>query len=266
MRSFCLTVDVDRDVNIPLPGTCQAGSFDRGSGTSPRYSSSAKGIEILTDILDEMGVKATYFAEGRTLLNIGAQSLIGREVGIHGFDHEDLTADFPVGGKKEILTRSYDTIQDMLGVRPRCSRMPYMRMSPEVPKILRDIGIRYDSSEYMTIKEQMMPYELDEITEVPVPVGKDSKGRKIVGYLWPMHEGKRTPSDYVNMASGIEEGIFLLATHSWHMTERIEGGYLSEKAIESNKEDLRLVVGQILDYGFRAETIPEAAENFSRAN
>lgn len=266
MRSFCLTVDVDRDVNIPVPGTGQAGSFDRGSGTSPRYSSSAKGIQVLTDMLDEMGVKATYFAEGRTLLNIGAGSLVGREVGIHGFDHEDLTADFPAGGKKEVLVRSCDTIQDMLGVRPKCSRMPYMKMSPEVPKILRDIGIRYDSSEYRAIEKQMVPHHLDGIIEVPVPVGKDSKGRKIVGYLWPMHEGKRAPSDYVKMASVIEEGIFVLATHSWHMTERIEGGYMSKEVAENNKENVRQVVDQILDNGFKAETIPEAAENFSRVN
>lgn len=265
MRSFCLTVDVDRDVNIPISGMSQAGSTDRGSGTSPRYSSSAQGLDILTNMLDEMGVKATYFAEGRTLMNIGAQSLTGREVGIHGFDHEDFTETFPPGGKKEILVKSRDTITDVLGVRPRCSRMPYMKMSPEVPNILREIGIKYDSSNYKILEDRMAPYEIDGLIEVPVPVSLDKKGNKIVGYLWPMHEGKRVPSDYIEMASLVKNGIFVLATHSWHMTECIESGRMSKEAIEKNKENVRQVISQILDNGFKAETIPEAVENFSRA-
>ena len=259
-------MDVDRDVNIPVPGMSRAGSVDRGSGTSPRYSSSAEGLKILTDMLDEMGVKATYFAEGRTLINMGAQSLIGREVGIHGFDHEDLTGSFPPGGKKDILVKTCETIEDLLGVRPRCSRMPYMKMSPEVPGILRDIGIKYDSSEYRPIEKQMMPYELNGIIEVPVPVGVDGKGNRIVGYLWPMHEGKRIPSDYAAMASGIDDGIFVIATHSWHMAECIGSGCISKEAAESNKENVRQVINQILDNGYKAETIPEAVENFSHVN
>lgn len=266
MRSFCLTVDVDRDVNIPVPGMIQAGSVNRGSGTSPRYSSSAEGLKILTEMLDEMGVKATYFAEGRTLINIGAQSLIGREVGIHGFDHEDLTGTFSPGGKKDILVKACGTIEDILGVSPRCSRMPYMKMSSEVPSILRDLGIKYDSSKYQTLEKQMIPYELDGIIEVPVPLGADNRGKKIAGYLWPMHEGKRIPSEYVDMASSIENGIFVLATHSWHMSEFIEGGRMSKEDVESNKKNVRQVISQILDNGFKAETIPEAVGNFSIVN
>lgn len=266
MPSFCLTVDVDRDVNIPIPGMSRAGSVDRGSGTSPRYSSSSKGLEILTNMLDEMGVKATYFAEARTLMNIGNQSLIGREVGIHGFDHEDLTEFFPPGGKKEILIRSCETLEDILGVRPRCSRMPYMKMSPEVPQILGEIGIKYDSSNYRTLEENMVPFDMEGLIEVPVPVGVDNKGKKIVGYLWPMHEGKRIPSDYVEMASIVKNGIFVLSTHSWHMTESIKNGQLSKENVERNMENLRQIISQILNDGFKAETIPEAVENFSRAN
>lgn len=102
-RSLCFTVDVDRDVNIPIKGMNKAGSMDRGSGKTPRYDSSAEGLRILTELLDEMGVKATYFAEGRTLMNIGAQALFGREVGIHGLDHEDMTGTFPSGGRRTYL-------------------------------------------------------------------------------------------------------------------------------------------------------------------
>lgn len=264
-RSLCFTVDVDRDVNIPVKGMSQAGSMDRGAGENPRYGSSAEGLRILTDLLDEMGVRATYFAEGRTLMNIGAQALVGREVGIHGLDHEDMTGTFPPGGREDILMQSRDIVEDMLGVSPRCSRMPYMKMSSEVPGILSKLGIEYDSSEYRPIGKRMMPYNLGGITEIPVPTGTDSQGNRIAGYLWPMHEGKRKPSEYAEMADIIEEGIFVLATHSWHMAECIDGGCMSKETTGSNLDNVRQAIGGILDCGFKAETLPEAAQRFTCA-
>ncbi len=265
-RSLCFTVDVDRDVNIPLPGTLEAGSVDRGMGTAPRYSSSAEGLKILTDLLDEMGVNATYFVEGRTLLNIGGGMLAGREVGIHGMDHEDFTGIFPPGEKERIINESCENLEDMLGIRPVCSRMPYMKIPPDVPEILKRAGIKYDSSEYQPLNERMIPYSLSGLTEIPVPRGIDAGGKKIFGYLWPMHEGKRKPSDYAYMASKMEEGIFVLATHAWHMTERIEGGVMSEDSISANSENLRKTIEHFIDLGYETETIPQASHRFARTS
>ena len=262
MRSFCFTVDVDRDANIPVPGMSQAGSYNRGLGTAPRFRSSGEGIGTLTGILDEMGVRATYFAEARTLSKIGAQHLEGREVGIHGFDHEDFTGTFPTGGKKELLKRACEAVEDLTGKRPRCSRMPYMKISEDIPPILSEIGIRYDSSQYQDMDKEVMPYVLGGVVEVPVPVTRDALEKKIVGYLWPMHEGKRPPGDYVRMASRMENGIFTLATHSWHMSERIDGGYVTKQDAKANENNLREVIAGILDMGFKAETLPDAAERF----
>ncbi len=262
MRSFCFTVDVDRDANIPVPGMSQAGSYNRGLGTAPRFRSSGEGIGTLTGILDEMGVRATYFAEARTLSNIGAQHLAGREVGIHGFDHEDFTGTFPPGGKMELLKRACEAVEDLTGKRPRCSRMPYMKISEDIPPILSEIGIRYDSSQYQEMGKEIIPYVLGEVIEVPVPVTRDASDKKIFGYLWPMHEGKRPPGDYVNMASRMENGIFILATHSWHMSERIDGGYVTKQEAKANEKNLREVITGILDMGFKAETLPDATGRF----
>jgi peptidoglycan/xylan/chitin deacetylase (PgdA/CDA1 family) len=262
MRSFCFTVDVDRDANIPVPGMSQAGSYNRGLGTAPRFRSSGEGIGALTEILDEMGVKATYFAEARTLSNIGAHHLVGREVGIHGFDHEDFTGTFPPGGKKEVLNRACEAVEDLTGKRPRCSRMPYMKISEDVPPILAEIGIRYDSSTYRDMEKEILPYGLAGVVEFPVPVANDASGKKIVGYLWPMHEGKRPPGDYIEMASRMENGTFILATHSWHMSERIDGGYVSKQDAKANENNVREAIAGILDLGYEAETLPDAAERF----
>jgi len=264
-KSLCLTVDVDRDVNISIPGKIEAGSTDRGLGTSPRYASSAEGLKTLTDLLDEMGIEATYFAEGRTLINIGGELLAGREVGIHGMDHEDFTADIPVEEKEKILNESYRTVKDVLGINPVCSRMPYMKISPDIPGILTGLGIKYDSSEYRAIGERMFPHRLGGLTEVPVPVSTDSEGKKIVGYLWPMHEGKRKPSDYARMASETNQGIFILATHSWHMAESVKNGILSKEEKEFNRDNVRKTLELLLDGGYVFETIPGAIRRNMRA-
>ena len=264
-RSLCLTVDVDRDVNIPIPGKLKAGSADRGTGTFPRYSSSAEGLKILTGLFDEMGIEATYFAEGRTLTEIGGELLTGRETGIHGMDHEDMTQDIPEEEKKRILDESYQTVKDTIGTDPVCSRMPYMKISPDIPPMLTELGIKYDSSEYRPLEERMVPYGMNGLTEVPVPTSTDGKGRKIVGYLWPMHEGKRKPSDYARMASKLNEGVFVLATHSWHMSESLEKGRMSDEEKASNTNNVRKTIELLLDDGYIFETIPDAIQRIARA-
>ena len=72
MRTLCFTVDLDRDVNEPIFGSVCAGSKDRGDGNSPRFVSAGKGTERLVDLFDDLGVKATFFAEARTLHRSGA--------------------------------------------------------------------------------------------------------------------------------------------------------------------------------------------------
>ena len=85
------TVDADRDVNIPIPGSVAAGSIDRGSGTGPRFSSSERGMRILAELLDGLGVRGTFFMEGRTAEVTDCSFLAGHCIGLHGYDHEDLT-------------------------------------------------------------------------------------------------------------------------------------------------------------------------------
>ena len=262
MKALCLTVDLDRDSNLSVPGQRQAGSLDRGEGAAPRFSSSEKGLGVLSDLLDEMGIKATFFAEGRTITEIEvAGHLSGHEVGIHGLDHEDLTTLDPEG-KREILNGSMDMVKDITGHDPICSRAPFMKADDEMFDILAEIGIRYDSSMYSDIGKQMLPYNIGRICEIPVPEGLDHNGGKISAYMWPMHEGKRSPSDYANMASGIEEGIFNIATHTWHMVESRKDGPMSMERMERNVGNVGEVLGFLLDMGFKAMTIPEAVRSF----
>jgi len=262
MKTFCLTVDLDRDSNISIPGQVSAGSLDMGQGAAPRFSSSGKGLKVLSGLLDEIGIKATFFAEGRTIRNIGtSEHLVGHEIGIHGFDHEDMTL-LSMEDKKDVLKRSIGMVEDITGRVPVCSRAPYMKADAELLEMLPDLGIRYDSSFYADIEGQMAPFKIGDIYEVPVPEGRDGDGRKMSAYLWPMHESKRVPSDYIDMASTIDEGIFNIATHTWHMVESRIDGPMSFERIETNTENVRNVIVSLLDMGFHPMTIPEAVRRF----
>ena len=260
MKALCFTVDLDRDSNINVPGQTSAGSIDRGSGIEPRFDSSLQGLRILSELFDECGLKATFFAEGRTLENIGSgEYLEGHEVGVHGYDHEDLTL-LRADEKATVIQRSIDVVKDITGKYPKCFRAPYMRTDEETMKILSKAGIRYDSSQYAELGRRMFPTMNGNICEIPVPEGKDRDGNKIVSFLWPMHEGKRGPEDYIEMASFVEEGIFNIATHTWHIVESRSDGVMSGERAKRNIDNVRKLIISLMDMGFEPLTIPDAVK------
>jgi len=259
MRRICFTVDVDRDVNECIPGRRDAVS--KGSKDA-RFTSSGKGTDLLLEMLDETGIKATFFAEARTLEATDA-AFGGNEVAMHGADHEDMTGEIsgiPMTDDDldEIMRTSINTIRDRTGQSPKGFRAPYMRSNEKVMNALARCGMRYDSSMYAQISRSFHPFDLDNgLTEIPIPTGTDGNGKKIVAYLWPMHEGKRTPDDYIRMAETVEDGVFVLATHSWHITESIAGGIMDDHRIKKNLNDTKEIITSILDKGFRASRMTD---------
>lgn len=263
MKILCFTVDIDRDVNFPVAGEIPAGSLDRGSGTAPRFASSLEGLAALLDLLDDLDMKATFFAEGRTLENAGRMDFNGHEVGIHGYDHEDLTgsngAVYGTGQVAEILRKAISVAEEAVGRKPVCFRAPYMKIDSRIIDMLPDLGILYDSSFYTEMKSDLRPYGLGNgVTEVPVPEGRDGNGKKISAYMWPMHEGKRSPQDYLDLASRADSGIFNIATHTWHMVESRDSGRMSPARAAENLNNTRKVLEGLSDMGFKACTVPEA--------
>jgi len=259
MRALCVTVDLDRDVNTMIPGRTAAGSIDRGNGNGPRFSSSEKGLTLLAELFDEMAIKATFFAEASTLRKTDANLMSGHEVGIHGVDHEDMTAIEGIDGKRAVLMEAADAVRDAAGKAPVCFRAPYMKADDLTMSILPEFGISIDSSSYTQMSRSIMPERLSNgVWEMPVPEGRDTNGKKISAYLWPMHESKRKPADYLDMASIMEEGVFVLATHTWHMVESRERGMMSAEEIRSNIGNVRSVLEGIMDLGMRSLTLAEA--------
>ncbi len=264
-RALCLTVDLDRDVNLPVEGRTAAGSVDRGAGTAPRFASAERGLELLSGLLDELGMRATYFAEAETLAAVdGIGHLSGHETGMHGVAHEDLTA-LGDGDAADVLRRSAEAVADAVGRRPVCFRAPYMKADARIRGLLGGLGVRIDSSEYAPAAAAARPYMLDGLTEVAVPEGRDRDGRRITGYLWPMHEGRRPPADFIGLPAGLEEGVIVLATHTWHLCESRDRGIMDPETVAANLGDVREVLTGLMDAGFPPMTLPAAVARFPPA-
>lgn len=148
----------------------------------------------------------------------------------------------------------------MTGRRPTCFRAPYLKAPRNLGDLLVAQGIRCDSSSYADAADcfpQMLP---GWVAEVPVTTGHDAAGKKIAGYLWPLHEGARVPQDYVDLARQVPEGgVLTLADHTWHLTESRAGGVLSPAALTQNLEATRAVLEGVLDAGLLTKTVSEAA-------
>ena len=72
-----------------------------------------------------------------------------------------------------------------------------------------------------------------------------------------MHEGERKADDFIAMARKMEEGVFVLATHSWHICETYSKGILEESEITKNIAMLKGILETLMDDGFEFRTMSE---------
>jgi hypothetical protein len=126
---------------------------------------------------------------------------------------------------------------------------------------LYEYGVTYDSSRYVYVSDVVKPYPSGSmmLTEVPALKGTSANGKSITSYLWPMHEGKRPPVDFIELSQKVKDGVCMIATHSWHMVERRSGGLMSQDEISANYDATREVLSSLIDSGFEAVDARSAA-------
>ncbi len=269
MRRAAITVDVDRDVNQACKGRTAAISSPVNGSDQPRFSSSRKGLELIVAAMNDLEVRGTFFFEATTALEISksadiAELMQGHEIACHAYDHEDLTGlDTGIRIDREevddILERSIGVLDSLFGEGRRGFRAPYLHSNDELMESLKEHRFLYDSSVVEEMRDgQIRPYlTKGGLPEVPIASSRDGRGKKIVGYLWPLHEGKRPIGDYLQMVDGFRDGLLVLSTHSWHPVENFCDGQQCELDVQKGMDDLRTLINHSIDTGVEFVTVAE---------
>jgi len=126
-------------------------------------------VSTLLDLLDELGLTATFFVVGVTaerhpeaLLDVVAR---GHEIGCHGHEHRRVFQQTPAEFRRDVVT-CLDAVERICGIRPEGYRAPWFSITHDslwAPEILRSLGLRYDSSLFDSPR---IPHRL-----TPIPAG-----------------------------------------------------------------------------------------------
>ena len=141
------------NVSVTFDNLGEASDLERGWWPEDeplgRHHSVTRSLPRLLSVLDDVGLRATFFVEGlntelypETLVELDAA---GHEVACHGWQHERWSALDPAT-ERERLQRSVDGMR-ALGLRPAGFRPPGGRLTQATPGLLRELGFTYCSPE-----------------------------------------------------------------------------------------------------------------------
>ena len=152
----------------------------------------ARHVALTLDLLDELGVTATFFVAGVTaerhpgaLREVAAR---GHEIGCHGHDHRHLYR-FTPDEFREDVRRCLEVIATICEVEPLGYRAPWFSINRTTSwafGILRELGFRYDSSLFDSprLRNRIRPVPThpfrveDELWEFPIAVAR--RGRLVL--------------------------------------------------------------------------------------
>jgi peptidoglycan/xylan/chitin deacetylase (PgdA/CDA1 family) len=141
--AVAISFDSDHETLSLRDGETSPGELSRGE-----YGSRVAAPRILR-LLERFGVRASFFMPAvSALLHPGeARGYVeaGHELGLHGWIHERNTA-LPPGVERELAFRAAETLERIGGVRPVGIRTPSWDFSADSLAIIRELGLRYDSS------------------------------------------------------------------------------------------------------------------------
>jgi polysaccharide deacetylase family protein (PEP-CTERM system associated) len=121
-------------------------------GDTPITPRVVKNTDRMLDLLDEYGIRATFFALGRVCAKFPwlLPTIVerGHEVASHGFGHDPVYTLTPVRFEDD-MRRSIDVITSQTGTSPLGYRAPQFSVTPDtmwVGPILNKLGFVYSSS------------------------------------------------------------------------------------------------------------------------
>jgi peptidoglycan-N-acetylglucosamine deacetylase len=143
------------DVRIALTFDYDAFSVWIGTfgATSPSMVSrgefGAIAVRRILNMLDQFGIKSTFFIPGHTVLafpdTVRAIKDAGHEIGHHGWVHENPLTLSPEE-ERRVMERGFEVLDQVVGVRPVGYRSPAWDNSPQTVPLLLEHGFEYESS------------------------------------------------------------------------------------------------------------------------
>jgi peptidoglycan/xylan/chitin deacetylase (PgdA/CDA1 family) len=127
------------DVVTLGPKDTEAAALTFDDGPDPRST------PRILDLLDEAGVRATFFVIGRKAEEhpeiVRAISERGHAIGIHSYAHERLFSFRSPWYVRRDLERALGLVESIVGVRPRLFRAPIGHISPAMARVVRQLGL-----------------------------------------------------------------------------------------------------------------------------
>jgi peptidoglycan-N-acetylglucosamine deacetylase len=166
--AVAISFDFDAETNALRDKQLSPGVFSQGE-----YAARAAIPRILA-LLDKYKIPATFFVPAITAklhpAEIKAILAKGRhEIGMHGWIHER-NALLSENEERDLMQKSYAALKEAVGKSPAGIRTPSWDFSPATLKLIRELGLLYDSS----LMADDRPYEILEdgkatgVVELPV--------------------------------------------------------------------------------------------------
>jgi peptidoglycan/xylan/chitin deacetylase (PgdA/CDA1 family) len=180
-------------------------------------------VPRILDLLKRHHLRASFFVPAVVaLLHPDEQRRVvdeGHEIGMHGWIHE-WTSELSESVERDLMRRAYETLTKIAGRTPVGVRVPSWDFSPSTLRLIRELGLVYDSS----LMADDEPYELLEdgeatgIVELPVEWIKDdapylgmNRGSAIRPYTAPSALLEIFKAEFDGAVA--ERGLFLLTMH-----------------------------------------------------
>lgn len=150
-----LSYDVDNETVMGL----RTGDISVGPLSQGQYGSRVA-LPRVVELMNEQDIPATYFFPAWSLKLAPQQAqLINasglHEIAVHGWIHELNTA-LDGATEERLLRQAMDEIERIAGVRPVGFRAPSWNLSANTLRIVRDLGLLYESS----LMHDDRPYEV----------------------------------------------------------------------------------------------------------
>jgi peptidoglycan/xylan/chitin deacetylase (PgdA/CDA1 family) len=166
--AVALSFDFDAETNALRDGDYSPGVLSQGE-----YAARVSIPRILA-LLDKYRIPASFFVPAVTALlhpeEIKAIMAKGRhEIGLHGWIHERNSL-LSEEEERDLMKKSFATLKEVAGKAPVGIRTPSWDFSPATLKIIRELGLLYDTS----LMADDRPYEILEegkptgVVELPV--------------------------------------------------------------------------------------------------